>query len=298
MTTAETQTSGILPITFSPEVSDRILEAAMGIPLDLSHPEASLVADRLSAGLTAQVGEELEAIRQGESYSYVVGTTGLDIPSLNLEQRTNIARVSSLSIAHALGNIGTTEYEEGGSLLSLVEPVPGFEQTISYRGGQKPQKHHQEMLASPGKTTREALTKYVVLSLASNTTPPTPTIVASIDAALGQLPDEVITELGKAHFSMLPYDAQKKAGVDTEVKPPEAIIHPDGLVVVDFDDIEATTDEAKHALKAFGKAIENVTEEVHMEPGQTLVIDNHKSTHGRSIIHPNGRRRLTRAHVV
>jgi hypothetical protein len=79
---------------------------------------------------------------------------------------------------------------------------------------------------------------------------------------------------------------------------PEAIIHHDNPVVVDFDDIEASMPKAKSTLLAFGEAIERVNQEVHMEPGQTLVIDNHQSTHGRGVIHRNGRRRLTRVQVV
>lgn len=299
MSIASSEITGLHEVALSEQASRFLYNSGVEIAPDTPHVEACEAAYLNAEEGAALVATDLASIKEGASYVYTVSTPDYMGDGLRPETIANIARVKALSFALALGHLGTSQYEEGGAKLSLVTPTPGWENTQSYRGGETPLLFHQEMLPKEGLTTRESLTKFVILSCVSDTTPATPTAASSIRRSLALLSETDLEALRQPAFKLRPYDAMELEHAGAVEEKPEPIIHPDGLVVADFADIEAYTEEGLQAFENFRKAAEQVAVNVTLKPGETLVVDNRKSFHGRGVIPPgHGKRMLIRAHAV
>jgi L-asparagine oxygenase len=116
------------------------------------------------------------------------------------------------------------------------------------------------------------------------------TTVSPVQSILARLPDRAITVLRQQRFhakvdtSFLTPD-QRAANVKICI-PVRALEGPKGCLVprVDLGEIEAmpADTQAMDAIELFGAAVNAVRQELRLEPGDLLIVDNMRALHGRT----------------
>lgn len=167
--------------------------------------------------------------------------------------------------------------EKDGDLIHQIAPVPGNETSVSNQGAYLFELHteatHTEyppnvLALYCLRNTEEGLTNFSCLAH------------AMLDA-----PDHILAELRKPQFTQLMGVSSGGGGRYTLpiLSGPEN----DPIYRVDFTDVEALTPSGLRALRWLRAAAYADVQYVALEPGDLLLVNNHRSVHGRVGFQPD-----------
>lgn len=191
--------------------------------------------------------------------------------------------VNLAMIASRLGEVIGYQQEKDGALFQDVKPVASFESEQASYGSKVELEFHTERCFHP------FLPDYVLLYCIRSDSEGGGTFFASIREVLDNLPDRVVEELFRPQFQTGVDYSFGNLTTEKANGPVMSVLHgdrKDPFLRFDLDLMCGLNDQAQSALECLASEVENVRRTIHLQPGELLVIDNHRAIHGRASFQP------------
>jgi len=209
--------------------------------------------------------------------------------------KTTFVSESSLGVtASCLGSIFGYRFEKEGALIHNISPVKAKQKSLSNEGSEADFLFHTEVAFS-----KDRPDYLMLLGLRQGPYPLVPTRVARAVDALDLLSKSDIKALSESRFQLFAPESFAKS----ETTGPVAVLGGDvdsPRLRLNLNHMLATDSRAEVALSHLAEALEQTEYQISLEPGDLLILDNHKVVHGRLPFHAafNGQDRwLQRAYL-
>ncbi len=279
-------------ISLPTHLETAIIENAGTIDPELSHFEACSVAAELVGKFIPEMQQALAPVLRKEHFAFKLTATPAAAAELDTVHFENVMRMRTIGLGLSEGEFAITEIEEKDKpLLSRIRPVQGMEHTQSFGGSLDELKPHQEnqpddpSMPNP-RSVHDTKTSFVNLGTVSNDLL-VPASYTPIKPALELLRRDnpgAFELLFAPEFRLKAFDTAEEA----VERNPESIVRDwDGSVYFDLGDFVGMNDKATTALQMLEAAVFAARAEIVPKKGETVIVVNDHSTHGRGKFQPD-----------
>ena len=275
-------------ILVSPEVASDLKYAALTVQSQphIDFEEFLKQSLAVTEGFHQHFSDQITCLKSGNEQPYLI-FKGLPqdevLPAtpttvIAHEKQTYISESILMGMNQCFGQPFSYKYEKEGQCIHNICPNPIFEQTQSNQGSKVTFGFHQEMafhLVKP-----DFLLLYC---LREDHDKSCLTTLLDMRDVLANTPTDVLDVLRQPLFKInVPTSYQREDWKPDWVP----LISGSTIVLAEHCHIDCKTEVAEHALQTIRELLDRYGTGIHLEPGDLLVIDNHRMLHGRSIFSP------------
>jgi len=197
---------------------------------------------------------------------------------ISTDKQTFVSESILMGMNQCFGQPFSYRYEKDGHCIHNICPHPMFEESLSNQGSKKTFGFHQEMAFHAIKPD------YLLLfCLREDHNGSCITSMLDMQQAIDAMEPEILDILRQPLYRISVPASYQREDWDPTWQP---VIQGGTIVIADHCTVTFKSEEAEHALKAFRKGLDQLASGVHLEPGDLLILDNHRILHGRSSFEP------------